>query len=255
MTRSSSLPSAAAPGGRRAPQDRLVAAVACDVWWMAPLHDDSTASALLDDAERARYAALRSPHDRARFATGRALARCALAFSLGTDPAAIALVTRCPACGGPHGKPVMATNTGVDFSIAHAADRVVVATSRGAAVGVDVERIRAVEGLDAPDAGVLGEAERAILRSLPEQQRDAAFMRYWTRKEAVLKATGDGLVLPMAALRVTAPDQPPAVTGWPEDGPGRAVRMLDLDAGRGYRACLAVLTDLPLRVTERLPPP
>ena len=229
--------------------------MACDVWWMTPLPDHSAASALLDDAERARCAAMRSPHDRARFATGRVLARRALAFALGTDPAAVALVTRCPACGGPHGKPVLAEDRGVDFSIAHAGDRVVVATSRGAAVGVDVERIRALEGLDAPAAGVLGDAERAILRALPEQQRDGAFMRYWTRKEAVLKATGDGLVLPMAALRITAPDQPPAVIRWPEDGPGRAVQMLDLDAGRGYRACLAVLTDHPLQVTVRLPPP
>jgi 4'-phosphopantetheinyl transferase len=247
------------PAGVPAPRDGRPTArervVACGVWWSAPVHGDGAALALLDDAERARRDALRSWHDRARFVTGRALARRALAFELGTDPAAIALVTRCPTCGGPHGKPVLAEHAGIDFSISHAGDRVLVATCRGAAIGVDVEHIRAVEDLDAPEAGVLGSAERAVLLELPEQQRDAAFMRYWTRKEAVLKATGDGLVLPMAALRVTAPGEPPAVTAWPEARPARDVQMLDLRAGRRYRACLAVLTDLPVRVTERVPVP
>lgn len=224
----------------------------CGVWWSEPIRDVGTVLDLLNDAERRRFEGLRSPGDRARFVTGRVLARRALAAELGSDPAAITLITRCPTCGGPHGKPVLAGTRGaIDFSISHAGDRVVVATSRGAAIGVDVERIRTVEDLAAPGASVLADDERSVLRALPAAQRAAAFMRYWTRKEAVLKATGEGLMTPMAALRVTAPGEPPAVASWCAGERAREVRMLDLDPGGGYRACVAVLTNLPLRLTER----
>ncbi len=222
------------------------------MWWSGPIGDVGAARELLDEAERTRYDGLRSPHDRARFVTGRVLARRALAAELRTDRAAITLITRCPICGGPHGKPILAGGrTAIDFSISHAGERVIVATSHAGAIGVDVERIGPIGDLATPEAGVLADDERSVLRALPAARREAAFMRYWTRKEAVLKATGDGLLTPMAALRVTAPGAEPAVAGWPAGQPAREVRMLDLDAGRGYRACLAVLTALPLELTER----
>lgn len=74
----------------------------CGVWWSEPISDPGDVLDLLDDSERTRFEGLRSPRDRARFVTGRALARRALAAELGGDPAAITLITRCPTCGGPH---------------------------------------------------------------------------------------------------------------------------------------------------------
>lgn len=235
------------------------AVASCSVWWSEPVGDIGALLSLLDDAEQERCRCLRSPHDRARFVTGRLLARSALAAELGVAPAAIALLTRCRACGGPHGKPVLAgkaAHAAIDFSISHAAERVVVATSRDGAIGVDVERIRPVGDLAGPDAGVLADDERCVLGALAPDEREAAFTRYWTRKEAVLKATGEGLTTPPASLWVTAPGEPPAVAAWPAGRPPREVRMLDLDAGRGYRACVAVLTARPLQLTEaRVQPP
>ncbi len=222
----------------------------CRVWWSAPLATCDSALAGLDEAELARCEELRRPRDRARFVSGRVLARRALATELGVKPAAIVLRTRCPFCGGAHGKAALAGDHAgmIEFSIAHAGDRVVVATSRAGAVGVDVERIVVCADLASPSANVLAHDERATLDTLPARERDAAFMRYWTRKEAVLKATGDGLAVELSSLHVTAPGEPPAVLAWPQALQPRAVRLHDLDAGPNYRACLAVLTTVELSV-------
>lgn len=215
------------------------------MWWAQPLAGDAAAADdLLDDADRARRRELRRADDRSRFVTGRVLARRALAAELGIEPSAVRLLTRCPACGGPHGKPrlVGPAAGAVRFSIAHAGDDVLVATCRGAAVGVDVEPLGSAGFLASEQAGVLAAAERAVLRALAPERRDGAFMRYWTRKEALLKATGHGLTVAPDTLHVSAPDAPPVVLAWPAGLPAREARLCDLDVGRAARACVAVLT-------------
>ena len=69
-----------------------------------------------------------------------------------------------------------------------------------------------------------------------------AFFRYWVRKEAVLKATGDGLSIPLTQLTVSGPDQPPELCGWIGRPllPG-IVTMYDLDAAPSYAAALALV--------------
>src|SRR5690606_21175696 len=106
------------------------------------------------------------------------------------------------------------------LSWSHSGDRVVVAVTPGTEVGVDVERI--VPHARETAERVLREPERAVLAALPEPRRPAGFVRYWTRKEALLKATGDGLAVPPALLHVTAPDAPPRLLSW--SGPDRPDR-------------------------------
>jgi 4'-phosphopantetheinyl transferase len=228
------------PGGKE-PMD-------CAVWWGSPACDAAAAAALLDEDERARCATFVRAADRRRFAGARLLARRAVAAELGCDPGEVRFTARCAICGGPHGKPrVAGARVALDLSIAHAHDRVVVAVAVGCAVGVDVERIGPFEDLVSAAAGVLDHEERGVLGELAEAERPAAFFAYWTRKEALLKATGQGLAIAPSSVRVTPPGRPAAVVcGPPGISPAR-VRMRDLDAGSGYAACLALIDGPPAK--------
>ncbi|WP_170297165.1 4'-phosphopantetheinyl transferase family protein [Georgenia thermotolerans] len=225
----------------------------CHVWWA----DASTAPALgglLDRGEQARAARLDSP-DRRRFVTAHALARIVLASPTGLHPAAVRLVARCPRCGGAHGKPALPDHPRLAFSISSSGRRVVVALAQAAGVGVDVERLASARVLaaavdDGATAAVLAPAELAAYQALPERSRHGALLRWWTRKEAILKATGDGLAVDPAAVELSAPGAPPALTGWSGPGPAPRVRLVDLDAGPGYAAALAVLGSADVSVVE-----
>ncbi len=171
-----------------------------------------------------RYAA-----DQARFRASRVLARQVVAELTGTGPEQVLIEQTCPACGGPHGRP--ATGPGGPYvGWSRAGDRVVAAATYGGPVGVDVESVAAV---GRAEAGELAPAERD--RGPWTPQRRAVV---WVRKESVLKATGDGLAVPLADLVVSAPEQPPRLESWPG---GPDVRMADLDLGAGYAGCLTVL--------------
>jgi 4'-phosphopantetheinyl transferase len=227
-----------------------IKALRISVWWSAPIADRGEPPPLLDDAERERWASLRRAADRAEFAAGRVLARRAVGVLLGVEPAEVRLHARCPICGGAHGKPVVVGRPEIGLSIAHAGERVGVAVADGAQVGLDIEREVPLSDPLNPGAGVLHPLERDHLAALPPARRTHAFLRCWTRKEAVLKATGEALTTAMDALQVSPPDEAPRVLRWP--GPAaREVRLHDLEPGAGYAACVAALTALPLHVSER----
>ncbi|WP_251076375.1 4'-phosphopantetheinyl transferase family protein [Streptomyces benahoarensis] len=148
-------------------------------------------AALLDARERRRAAALRRPADRALYVAVHAELRRVLGGLLGMAPGAVELVRlECPGCGGPHGRPAVAGGA-VHFSLAHG-DGLALLGLASAPVGVDVERVPAAQ-VAADASGALHPAERTELARLPEHSRPAAFARCWTRKEAYLKATGEGL--------------------------------------------------------------
>jgi 4'-phosphopantetheinyl transferase len=233
----SGMPGRAGPGA---------GAVDCLVRWARPV-DLPWMRELLDQSERERYARFRAPADRARFVTGRALARLTLARVTGVAPARLAFTTVCRHCAGPHGKPRLADHP-VGFSLSHSGDRVVIALAEGVEVGVDVERTGA--SLDRLAAKLLSEAERDAIAALPPPRRRHALGVYWSRKEAVLKASGHGLALPFPSLTVSPPGAPPAVLAWDSGPRGQPVRLADLDRPPGYTAALAALTDGPLRVVE-----
>ena len=111
---------------------------------------------------------------------------------------------------GEHGKPYV--DAALRFNVAHTGDLAVFAFAEGQEVGVDVERVRALEDAEAVATEVLTPPEREALASLPAPVRDAAFLEAWTRKEAYLKGRGDGLhVSPLAVVVSVLPHEPPAL--------------------------------------------
>jgi 4'-phosphopantetheinyl transferase len=185
---------------------------------------------LLDDHERVRLARLRRPADRARYLAAHALVRLVLAPLAGTAADALAFDRTCR-CGAPHGKPVLPDGPG--FSLSHAGELVGVAVRVDGPVGLDVEQVRDVADLDALAEHVRSPAERARGDLDP-----AAFFRTWTRKEALVKATGDGLTAPMTAI--TLADHEPGVEQWTGPGaPSGPMWLHDLSPAPDHPAAVA----------------
>lgn len=206
---------------------------------------------MLDDVELTRFHAYRKDADRLRFLTGRVLAKTEIARRLGTVVSEIALDATCPDCGKPHGKPAVAgAEDQVAMSISHSAERVVVALTDGRHVGVDVEQAAAKTTADLQKYA-LAAAEREAVERLPEDQQDAAFYTYWARKEAVAKATGRGLRLPLTSIVLGPADEEPRLDHNPLTV---RVALSDLDPGEGYRAALAVLTSENVEIRQRWAP-
>ncbi|TDB86556.1 4'-phosphopantetheinyl transferase superfamily protein [Actinomadura sp. KC216] len=217
----------------------------CAVRWARPA-DTPEMRDLLDAGERERYERFRQPQDKARFVTGRFLARTALAEATGLDPRTMRFTTDCPHCGGTHGKPRL-PGSSVDFSLSHSGDRVVVVLTEGAEVGVDVEQENDRD-IDRLADMVLAAPERTALAAMEDKRH--GFHRYWTRKEALLKATGHGLAARMTDIHLSPPGEPAEVVAWAGEAAVSPVRLTDLDPGPGYTAAAAVLTDRPLKITE-----
>ena len=224
----------------------------CDVWWASPSLARPEHLALLDQPEIGRHDRLRRPEDRDRFVVGAALARLVLARRLGVAPASVPLDRTCRSCGEPHGKPRVMTDNGLELSVSHSGDRVAVAVTSDHPIGVDVERIDADVNLAGLIDQVLARSEAHDLAADGSEHQRAGFFRYWSRKEAVVKATGEGLRVPLRDLTVSAPTEPPELGGWRDrpDLPAR-LRLVDLSPGPGYAASVAALDATTLNVVER----
>lgn len=179
-------------------------------------------------------------------------------------PSSPAVTRRCARCGSTsHGKPEVpvALAAGWHVSVSTTDGRVAAALSDDGPVGVDVESISAAARPETV-AVALHPAERRTLGSLADAAAARRLAATWARKEAALKATGDGLALDPATILLTAPDDArggpggPGLSGEPDGSPGvlvwpgphgaevaRRLHLRDVDAGDGYVACVAVLRD------------
>jgi 4'-phosphopantetheinyl transferase len=145
---------------------------------------------LLSADELERAAAYRFERDRRRFVVRRAALRTLLAEQLASQPNEIAFIE------GRHGKPELAApfgQSGLHFSVSHSQDLALIALAYDRAVGVDVEAITELPDADAIARRYFTPAESAALRALGPDERRRQFFTLWTRKEAFVKATGDGL--------------------------------------------------------------
>jgi len=212
-----------------------------DVWGvsLAPGRCDlERLRSTLSEDERSRAARFHFERDGRRFILSHGLLRVVLGRYLGLDPARLEFGL------GPHGKPALAGkagDSGLRFNLSHSGDLALYAVTRGREVGVDVERIRAGINWEALARRFFSAREMAALRALPPEDRVRGFFTCWTRKEAYLKARGEGLSLSLGGFSVSAaPGAEPAlleVEGEPEE-PSRW-RLVDLCPAEGYAATLA----------------
>ncbi|MER5789028.1 4'-phosphopantetheinyl transferase superfamily protein [Streptomyces sp. NPDC001980] len=218
----------------------------CHIWWADPTTVTDNCLALLDGAEQERIPQLRMEEDRRRFIAGRALLRTAAGGYLGVPPRRLAVVARCPDCSRNHGKPEL-PGTGLQVSVSHSGDRVAVAVTRAGPVGIDVEVISTSVAPADLLPHVIGPTEPRT----PAHATGSGFHRMWTRKEAVLKATGQGLRVPLTEIGVSAPEDEPRVLflGGPAARPAEDFLLVDLEAGAGRAAAVAVIGGGPLDVT------
>jgi len=192
----------------------------------------------LDQGERDRAEQFRFQRDRERFIVAHGLLRTILGGYLGVAPRQLSF------CYGAHGKPALAPERGaaLSFNLSHAHELALYAITRERAVGVDIEHMR-------PGIADIAIAERffsphevAALQALPNAERGLAFFTCWTRKEAYIKARGEGLSLPLDQFEVSlTPGAPAALLDVADDQRERDRWELQaLDPGPGYVAALAV---------------
>ena len=143
------------------------------------------------------------------------------------------------------GKPQLAAGQNpraLQFNVSHSNSMALIAVGSGEQLGVDIERIRRDVDTNSLAERFFSTRERAGLRALPDQLRVDAFYACWTRKEAFLKATGDGLSFPLAKFSVTTnPECDPELEEI--DGntaAGQRWFLADLTVAEGYRASVAL---------------
>jgi 4'-phosphopantetheinyl transferase len=213
----------------------------CEIWWAGPELARPAHLALLSATELERHDRLRRPADRARFTAAAALLRLVVSRHTGQDPAEVVVDRTCPDCEQMHGKPRL-PGSRLGVSVSHAGGRVVIACGLDVELGVDVEEIQQHPELTALADLVLAESEAPSLRSLEGPERAHALLTYWTRKEAVLKTTGDGLRVPLRSITVSPPDRWPELLSYGSrpDLVGR-LGLWPLDPGAGHVAAVGVL--------------
>jgi len=193
---------------------------------------------LLNAEEQARARRLRFEDKRRSFVAARGILRCILGRYLNLSPQQVEFSYS--AQGKPELAPLHATE--LRFNLAHSGNLALVALACARPIGIDLEQLRPVEAMDQIVAGYFAPAEREAFQRLPPEHRLWAFFAAWTRKEAYLKARGEGLTLPLDQVVVTlSPDVAPRLLEGGQGPTGTAPWvLLDLEPAPGYRAALAV---------------
>lgn len=152
----------------------------------------------LERAGRFRFEALR---ERAHFTRG--ILRLLLSRYLELSPREIAFTENV------HGKPALAhpPASGLFFNMSHSGEYAAWAITRVGEVGVDIEQAREdVSRLDDIARRYFAPGEQKQLSALPKSEQTRGFFEFWTRKEAFVKARGDGLFSGLDQFEVSLAD-------------------------------------------------
>ena len=222
--------------------------------WLADLRDAAwdldRFEGTLSATERARAERFHRAGDRRDFVVGRGLLRRLL--SRYTGRRAVELTNN------RWGKPRLASSGpgAVQFNVSHSGGLIALAFGNVESIGVDVEALdRRVRHLELAER-FFAPGERATLAALPREQLATGFFNCWTRKEAVVKAHGMGLSLPLDAFEVSLQPGEPAELLWATDElpDAHAWELREFAPGPGYVAALVAIGTLSAFRELRLDP-
>lgn len=202
------------------------------VWLDKPPDVYARLHRFLSPDEQQRAARFVFERDRHHFVVCRGLLRQTVGRLLDRDPAAIRFVY------GPHGKPELRDGE-LAFNVSHSAGLALFAFSARGLLGVDVESVDRQVKAEELATRFFSRMETDDLLSLPVEQRQEAFLNCWTRKEAYIKAIGNGLHCPLDSFAVTLRPGEPAAMRWMDNGDRSAWSITALRPGPRYIAALA----------------
>lgn len=141
---------------------------------------------------------------------------------------------------GEHGRPELVSpwRDALQFNWSHSGEKAIIAVARDVVPGIDIERLRPRPRVMALADRFFHPAEAAALEVLDNTQREEAFLRLWTCKEAVLKALGRGLAFGLERLHVTL-EHGSAALCWVDGDDASSWQLHMLDVGSDYGASLA----------------
>ncbi|HTH98347.1 MAG TPA: 4'-phosphopantetheinyl transferase superfamily protein [Stellaceae bacterium] len=177
---------------------------------------------LLSEEELARAQRFIQPSHGIRFTRSHAALRLVLSRYTAQAPEALVFDKRAG------GKPVLVEHPAIEFNLAHSEEATVVAVTRAGDIGVDVEALRPMDDADGLVERFFSAYEFEAYMALPPALREAAFFTAWTRKEAYVKALGEGLATPLDSFSVNT--DVPARLLEPVEPPW-TFRHLDLSSG------------------------
>jgi len=218
--------------GRRLGQEEIAIPLVATTSWpldveiwavQASLRSDDAARALramCDAAELDRASTFRAPSRQRQYVMTRGVLRALIGARLDLRPADVPL--RRDHRGKPH---VAGAADGLHFSVSYSTGLSLIALARGQEVGIDIEYVNREVDVDAIIRRFFPADEARRLSATPPTQRRMDFFRSWTRKEAWLKAVGEGFHRPLGSVPDLAGSQ-----------------IVDLVPSPGFRAAVAVTT-------------
>ena len=235
------------PVWQTGPKNPVLDAGALHAWCASLNPPPSVVSAyyeILSPDERERADRFYFEHDRRHFTVARGSLRKLLGLYLQMDPSDIEFYY------GEKGKPSLAWRIASEnkrafdlyFNISHSGGLGLFGFFYGTEIGVDIEKYKEMRDAESIATHYFCKDEVAVFLSLPESQRDEGFFNCWSRKEAYIKATGDGLSMPLDRFEVSLfPGEPArfiSVDGDTEEAKNWFLRELEPAPGYAAAVCM-----------------
>jgi len=224
------------------PADLLLSEKEIHIWCAAldlPIINMQKVHELLSIDERVKAGRFHFGRDRKRFIIRYGILRKILGCYLDVDPSELRF------CYGKNGKPRLAElfdNGMIHFNMSHSEGLALYGFSLDREIGVDIERFCEIPEIDKIVEQIFSRKEKDIFRSLPENEKKEAFFKCWTRKEAFVKAVGDGLSRSLDKFEVSVvPDEPTRLLRIEGDSKrGHQWSIQDLQPAPGFIGAFAV---------------